>query len=298
MHCLRCRKPLTPSQGCYGMHPECFADWFEVPQTARLSDLARLSSELDSNIGTSKNSSFFQGTFRKYSAILGGRSFILKMRQAEAPELPNVEYLCNQIGSALEIPVAQFYMIHFEGEWVFVTENFIHDTVPMDLQHFSHFRDPTQHNCKDLIALIAEHSRHPRDIKTFIHTILFDALIGNHDRHGKNLAFLVTAHKIELSPIYDNVSYLSLESGPMLRADFNPTGRVATALSHAPSMQDYVLEFKTLGFLEEVLQFYRNIDLDRIEDLIDQSFCSTLMKDAFKKLIQKRYQELKHGLAS
>lgn len=32
------------------------------------------------------------------------------MRQSEAPELPEVEYLCNQIGKTLGITLADFYL--------------------------------------------------------------------------------------------------------------------------------------------------------------------------------------------
>ena len=44
--------------------------------------------------------------------------------------------------------------------------------------------------------------------------------------------------------IYDNVSYLSLEKGNMLKADFNPTGKISTSETQEPSMGDYVKELK------------------------------------------------------
>ena len=62
------------------------------------------------------------------------------MRQPEAPELPEVEYLCNQIGNELGIPVAKFYLVNFEGDLVFVTENFVHRNIQEDLKHIYHFR--------------------------------------------------------------------------------------------------------------------------------------------------------------
>jgi hypothetical protein len=134
----------------------------------------------------------------------------------------------------------------------------------------------------------------PVDVRTFINTVLFDALIGNHDRHGRNLAFIRTSASTKLSPIYDNVSYLSLESGPLLKADFNPTGKISTHATKEPSMTDYVIELKRLGFNEAIHEFYKIINLSRINDLVDSSFCSDLMKEAIKRLIEKRYKELEN----
>jgi len=107
---------------------------------------------------------------------------------------------------------------------------------------------------------------------------------------------VITASKATLSPIYDNVSYLSLESGPFLAADFHPTGRIATSKTKEPSMIDYVTELKRLDQLEIVQKFAAKVKISKIEELIDESFCSDLMKTALKKLINKRYQELLDGL--
>jgi len=303
MNCLRCLLPLVEEPSCYGIHSECFTEWFGVPSNATFTGLTRRSSASneESRDITPQNNSFFHGKFKKYSAILNGESFILKMRQTEAPELPEVEYLCNQIGDALGVPVAKYYIINFEGSNVFATKNFIHHTIPTDLQHICNFRNIDQHNCKDLISTVKEYTKRPYWVKVLVKTILFDSLIGNHDRHGRNLAFLVTSNDTVLSPIYDNVSYLSLESGDMLRADFNPTGKISTEISQEPNMRDYVLELRKLGFEDEVSEFFKELTLrgiGKIELLIENSFCTPLMKKALFKLIRKRYLELKNEFKS
>ncbi|MFZ4405615.1 MAG: HipA domain-containing protein, partial [Pseudobdellovibrionaceae bacterium] len=138
--------------------------------------------------------------------------------------------------------------------------------------------------------------KRPYDIDIFLSTLLFDALIGNHDRHGRNLGFIIKPKNTILSPIYDNVSYLSLVSGPMLAADFNPTGRIATQSTNEPTMIHYVNELKRLGYHDKVNNFFQKINIAKIEALIDQSFCSDLMKKSMKSLLAKRYQELGNGI--
>lgn len=298
MNCLKCLLPLTLDNTHYGLHNECFTTWFNVPSTAEFISLTRQSSgSSDQTISQSpRNNSFFQGKFKKYSAELQGDSYILKMREIDAPELPEVEYLCNQVGKSLEIQVAEFYIINFNEERVFVTKNFIRQESPTDLQHIHHFRANNQHSCESLIKVIIEQTKRPYDVSRFIRTILFDALIGNHDRHGKNLALIVTSKDTTLSPIYDNVSYLSLEKGNMLKADFNPTGKISTQSTDEPSMRDYVKEFKRLKYFEEVINFYRRINIKKLYELVQKSFCSALMQEALMKLMTKRYKELEDAL--
>lgn len=299
MNCLKCSKKLVePTK--YGLHEKCFTSWFKTDASNEfVSLIQRPGTSLDPEMKSSpNNTSFYHGKFRKYSASLGSENFILKMRDSvAAPELPEVEYLCNQIADAAGIPVPEFYYIDFFTEKVFVTKVFIKKyTGHANLEHIYKFRPDKDHEVEALIKMISETTRLPHDVDVFIETLLFDALIGNHDRHGRNLAFVVTASKTTLSPIYDNVSYLSLVSGPLLAADFNPTGRIATRESAEPSMSHYVKELKRLGHIDSILTFSQKIKMAKIEILIDRSFCSESMKAALKKLINKRYRELMNGI--
>lgn len=88
-----------------------------------------------------------------------------------------------------------------------------------------------------------------------------------------------------------------LESGSMLKADFNPTGKISTRKSFEPSMRDYIQELKKLGFEEDIQEFYKNIKLSQLDLLIDESFCSDLMKEAIKSLIKKRFEELEYEIS-
>lgn len=299
MKCLKCRKAILDKPK-YGLHEQCFVDWFKVDPKLEFTSLTQRSTlSLDpENKNSPNNTSFYHGKFKKYSADLGADNYIIKMREEKnAPELPEVEYLCNQIAHLLGLPVPDFYYIDFYNEKVFVTKVFIKKGgAAANLEHIYKFRPDDKHNCEMLSQVIKDTTKLPYDLEAFFRAVLFDALIGNHDRHGRNLAFIVTPSKTNLSPIYDNVSYLSLVSGPILQADFNPTGRIATAETKEPSMSHYVTELKRLHQEELIQEFYLKVKMKRIEQLIDNSFCSDLMKDAIKKLIQKRYKELQDAL--
>ncbi len=293
MNCLKCLLPISSGNSHYGLHLTCFTTWFDVSGRPEFLSLTRRHS---SGISEPQNTSFFHGRFKKYSAELAGVSYILKMRETEAPELPEVEYLCNQIGKFLGVPVAEFFIVSFEGDRVFVTKNFIKPGLPTDLQHIHHFRADTEHTCKDLIRIIIEKTRQPYDVGVFIKALLFDALIGNHDRHGRNIAFITNSGGLSLSPVYDSVSYLGLEAGDMLKCDFNPTGKISTNETLEPSMSHYVRELKQLGYQDHCKSFYNKIKLARLNKLIEESFCSSLMKEAMIRLILKRYTELENEI--
>ncbi|OGT48814.1 MAG: hypothetical protein A3E82_08370 [Gammaproteobacteria bacterium RIFCSPHIGHO2_12_FULL_38_11] len=303
MQCYKCNHPLNPSEPAhYGLHPACFKIWFQSETLPVFTGLQRkaTASSSDGLIIDPDNSSFFHGKFKKYTAILNGESYILKMREPEAPELPEVEYLCNKIAAILGISTAQFYYLEFTGDRVFVTKNFIAGRHGLDLQHIYHFRTNEPHDCETLMYVIKEYTKQPRDILMFIHMVLFDALIGNHDRHGRNLAFIASSSGYQLSPTYDNVSYLGLEHGKMLHADFNPTGKIATRCSLEPSMTHYVAEFMRLGYGQICQDFYKKITFsdNAIKTAILTNPCTALMKAAMQRLIFKRNRELYDALST
>lgn len=298
--CLKCLKALHESS-FYGLHPPCFLSWFKLKEPVEFKSLARQSISKEPEVNkdfAQEISSFFHGKFRKYSAILGGGSYLLKVKESEAPELPDVEYLSNQIAEVLGIPVAEYYFIEFAGERTFVTKNFVENKTTTNLSHIYHYHQGKgKTDCEALLSIIADQTGRFVDIETFIQVCLFDSLIGNHDRHGRNLGFLVTSKGSSLAPIYDNPSALGLESGDWLKSDFSPKGRIATQATDEPTTKDYVIEFKRLGYLEQVIAFAKRVNLEKLELLIEASFCSSLMKEAYKKLIHNRTREVKDELS-
>jgi uncharacterized protein (DUF2164 family) len=52
------------------------------------------------------------------------------------------------------------------------------------------------------------------------------------------------------------------------------------------------------GCEAEVTKFAQRLNIDRITAIIGGSFCSELMKDAMKRLVIKRIDEIAHELAA
>jgi len=304
-YCYKCLQEILPSdQKHYGLHAQpCFQVWFQDALDPFTNDITlpvfkslMIKSQTES-LSDSVLSSNFQGRYKKYSAELGAKHYILKVQENDYPELPATEYLCNQIADLLKIPVPNYYLIRFEendNNFVsFVVENFMAILNGANLKHIYHYLNklPDDFNCETILEVIKTNSIRKKDVDVFVNMCLFDALIGNHDRHGKNFGFVETSEGKILAPIYDNPSYVGIEEF-FLTSDLEPKGKIATHKTDNPSMKDYVREFKRLGFQEIIAIFHKRVKLKEIFFLIDNAFISENRKNALKKLILKRHAEL------
>lgn len=291
--CYKCGKANHPSEVWYGLHPSCFKKWFGLSSLERFQNIASHQATSDP-LSQGKRSSFFHGKFKKYSSVLGNSKYILKVEDPEYPELPVTEYLCNQLFSSLGVSVPPFYLLRFEEEHAcFVTKNFMEDFPSANLVHLYHFLGKeVPYSCENVVRVIREKTGRIQAQEDFVYLTLADSLIGNNDRHGRNLGLVQTAKEYVLSPFYDNPSYLATELHSLLGADHQPMGAIHTKHSTEPSMRDYMREWKRLGFDHVIERFRQAVSLERIRALIVASHISPKRQDALLRLITKRSQEL------
>ena len=129
--CLKCKQNLAQNEAIYGLHRHCFDECFGKIEDTEFRDLdpkktSAITSRQYPEIKKQKNT-FYHGVYLKYSARLGSTEYILKVEEPRYPELPLVEYLCNQIASLLKIETPPYHLIDFNGRLAFVTRNFMQD---------------------------------------------------------------------------------------------------------------------------------------------------------------------------
>jgi hypothetical protein len=153
------------------------------------------------------------------------------------------------------------------------------------------------HNCEELINAIIQQTGKLSEVSKFINICLFDSLIGNNDRHGRNLGIIVTSSFKKLAPMYDNPSCLGIEEDFFLVSDINPSGSIWTKDSKHPKPTDYVKEFQRLGYADLVNVFIKKLTSQSLNIMttIKTAKLSQIRKDALIKLLNKRIEEFNHA---
>lgn len=294
MYCYKCKESLKINEPQFeGLHESCFVSWFGSPPP--FNGIIPKNFSSDSNLINEQNSSFFHGKFRKYSGSINKKNYILKVEQKDYPELPRFEYLCNQIALLLKIKVPPFFLIRFQNKLdAFVSLNFMQKLSSSSLIHIYHFIGEKEFSCETITKIIEEKTNSFKEVEKFIQITIFDALIGNHDRHGRNLALIQSANGFQLAPAYDNPSYIAIELESLLGAIHEPKGSIITKETKEPSLKDYANEWKRLNYLATVENFRKQILKKQklIFELISSSFISKKRQQAFSSLIQRRIGEL------
>ncbi len=300
--CFKCLNIIENHDYKYGLHTVCFSSWFNLSNSSlEFEDVVLRKQKSDSSSINLINTSFFQGAFKKYSSKLDNHSYILKAQDDHYPELPAVEYLSNQIGRKIGLILPDFYIMRFPNEvaakTAFVVHNFMEKYIPGNLIHIYHFINNQPFSCLTILNILKNKVGRIHALKHFVFLCLFDALIGNHDRHGRNIALIETKKGYELAPFYDNPSYLGIEEQGLLLAKHNPRGKIMTSYNAEPTMHDYVVEFIEMGYKSWIEEFLEKIIQAQISQLITESLLSDKRKQAFTSLVQQRLEELKNAIS-
>jgi hypothetical protein len=294
MKCLYCNNSIESSD-IHGLHEDCFDKSFGAKHTEFYSlDPQKTVSKPSSSDIEKKRDTFFHGKYLKYSAMLGQIYYILKIQEPEYPDLPIVEYLCNQIAETLGIDVPPHHLINYKGRITFVTRNFMQDYIGTLIHIYSYLpKGDDNYNCEELIKAILAQTARLNEVSKFIGICLFDTLIGNNDRHGRNLGIIDTGTTKKLSPMYDNPSFIGIQDDFLLESDTNPSGCIWTKSSRYPKPKEYIDEFQRLGY-ESIVEEFRYKIIAKSTDiisLVEKIDLGQKRKNSFLKLIKKRIKD-------
>lgn len=304
--CLKCTSAISEEEAIHGFHAGCFQAEFEISQLTDFRDLFERSSQTGPKgvrdpAFRKFNSSFFHGRYRKYSGTLESKNYIIKVQQPEFPELPAIEFVSNQIARLLGLHVPSFHFIHFRNQaFAFLSRNLMDIHAPATLDHIYKFvATDSQFNCETLSQIILSETGRLSEVQRFVELCLFDALIGNNDRHGRNLALITKSGGTRiLSPFYDNPSYIGIADPMMFGTDIQPRGTIATATTGEPTLKDYVEEFNRLGHSQPIERFGQRVTSKAAAIFSTIRSSVTLSKEraaSLVTLIEKRLQEFENG---
>lgn len=297
-NCFKCKKPIE-SNIIHGLHADCFLEWFGLSSPTEFRDLDPKSRTEKPNPEIKKKvDTFFHGKYMKYSARLMDTSYILKIQEDKYPELPIVEYYSNEIARLLNLDVPPYHLIDFNGKTTFVTRLFTQDYIGT-LDHIYKFlpEGDENHSCEEIIKAILSQTIRLSDVAKFIEICLLDSLIGNTDRHGRNLGIITTSQGRKLAPMYDNPSTLAIEPDFILESHYNPSGSIWTKNSREPKPLDYIEEFERLGHQTIVKQFCLKVNSqsEKILYLIRNSEITEKRKSALLALLDARIKDFSYA---
>ncbi len=295
--CIKCNQELGAH--IYGLHEQCFSDWFLISMHQKFKNINPQKNSISSSYSKiqQKKDTFFHGRYKKFSATLNEVDYILKVQETKYPDLPYMEYTCNRIATLLSLAVAPYKFIEFQERPTFVTRNFMQDYTGT-LNHIYKFlpKGEKHHNCKQIAKVIMTETKNLNEVIKFVKMCLFDAFIGNNDRHGRNIGLIASSKKTLLSPMYDNPSYFGTEEENVLGADLNLSGSVWTSKSKEPRIKDYVEEFIQMGFTKICLEFKKKVltQFPKIKKEVEQSYISEKRKTHFLLFLQKKIKEFEN----
>ena len=273
---------------------------------------------------TYDNFADYGGSDRKNGIILDGKRYMVKFQEHETARNVNqtsnvnnviAEYLSSHIAQTLGLPVHKTLIVSIEGELAVACKNFEEPgTRHIDFDRFMHRhydskdvgRHPTLAQVREVLATDRQLApAFKENTQSFWDMFVFDAIVGNYDRHGGNWGYLARADSdvARQSPLYDNASTFY----PAVSEDYMPT-----ILQSAKEVAKRVLLFPNSAIEHEGhrLSYYDvlmsgwdgpaaaarrvvpNVDEQRILATIDEVPMSDVRRTFYKTMLKARLELL------
>ena len=265
----------------------------------------------------------YRGSEKKKTLIYNGKKYLVKFPDPIREKNKNISYINNAfseyIGSNI-FKMCQFetqntllgiYVYNGAKKIVCACEDFTDKN--HILYEFENLALSTNPNKKietelnDIMEVIDESTmiNNTKIKEKFWDMFIIDSLIGNTDRHNGNWGFLLNTDtkEITFSPIYDCGSCLN----PMLEdseiAKINSVELKNLAINCYSCIKENGKKINYMSFIQQlknnecnnaIKRIFKNIDINKIINFIDNIECMTnVRKNFYKNIIQLRYEILK-----
>ena len=306
--CLYCYKEL--GEGHKDFHPNCARKFFGTADAPlleyRREDLDALAAQViqaqTSLTGVQPKLSLnlykHEGSNRLTIVGLWG-DFIFKPQTDTYPELPENEDLTMHMAEVARIKVVPHSLIRLADSTLGYITHRIDRTKKgekIDMEDLCQLTlHPTEYkyksSCEQIAQTIVAYSSMPKlDLVNFMQVLLFSFITGNNDMHLKNFSLYRPKKLYQLTPAYDllNVAIVNPKDKEELALTLN--GKKSRL-----KLSDFLKASATMGIAENVtMQLIASMKnaLPAWTELINNSFLSKDMKDAYLELIDKRIKAL------
>ena len=306
--CLYCYKEL--GEGQKDFHPNCARKFFGTADAPlleyRREDLDALAAQViqaqTSLTGVQPKLSLnlykHEGSNRLTIVGLWG-DFIFKPQTDTYPELPENEDLTMHMAEVARIKVVPHSLIRLADSTLGYITHRIDRTKKgekIDMEDLCQLTlHPTEYKYKSSYEQIAKtivaYSSMPKlDLVNFMQVLLFSFITGNNDMHLKNFSLYRPKRLYQLTPAYDllNVAIVNPKDKEELALTLN--GKKSRL-----KLSDFLKASATMGIEKNVtMQLIASMKnaLPAWAELINNSFLSKDMKEAYLELIDKRIKAL------
>ncbi|MBT3236882.1 MAG: hypothetical protein HN353_13085 [Bdellovibrionales bacterium] len=242
----------------------------KIPGNIEIEQLLPQKREILSNVKSA------HGIVEKYDYSLHSERFMLKVSGYKNSYYnPEVELIVNKIFRLIGIPVPDFCMTIVTENKInrqrvaFVQKDFIEENRVERLSHLNSFiTSQDQYTVDNISKVIQDKSSAQReDLRLFAKMMLADAIVGNSDRHWRNIAMIKNKAGFRLSPMFDNDSFALIYP-----SDPNPEleGTI-TVPNGNNNLIDTANRLNKLGYNSALKDLTSAIDDNKIKEIIHNS---------------------------
>lgn len=308
--CLYCYQPLEAG---HDFHEKCSLAFFGTPIPPAIAYSLNQMDELAKNIversvavpGVQAKLSMSlvkeaKGKFDTRLTVIGalGGQYIFKPPSNRYPEMPENEHVTMRIAETFGIRVTPSSLVRLaSGELSYITKRIDRTETGEKIHMIDMFQiteafDKYKSSMEKVGKAIDSYSDNTLlDKILYFELALFSFLTGNNDMHLKNFSMIESPSGWILSPAYDllNVSILNPD-------DEEELALTVVGKKKKLKREHFELLGSGLGLTDkQIVGAFKRMEKNKPKamDLINQSFLSDKMKNAYKDVLERRYNQLK-----